>query len=139
MINCPVDQVFAFITNFEEAAKAAGGLDEIKQTSEGPPGLGSTFSLKRRFVSKPRESELCISEWEPNKKVVLVGKVGPIKQLKRTFLFESIDGKTRLTMVAEAELHGLWKLLQPIIVWIGNMEGKKANAKLKQVLEAQTR
>src|SRR5262245_60593653 len=78
VINRPVEQVFAVVSNPESYLKWSPGLVEVKKTSEGPIGVGATWRLVRQAFGRRLEGDLELTEYEPNRKFTLESKSGPI-------------------------------------------------------------
>ncbi len=66
VINCPIEEVFAFVTDFEKASQWMSELVEAKQTSEGPVGVGTTFSAEANPLGRQAESIQEVTEYEPH-------------------------------------------------------------------------
>jgi uncharacterized protein YndB with AHSA1/START domain len=71
VIDKPVEQVWNFLTDFQNTPKWDIGVLETRQTSEGPAGLGTTFQNIGPFLGRKSVREYKVTEYEPNKKVTV--------------------------------------------------------------------
>ena len=78
VINRPVDEIFEFMANAENNPQWQSGTQEAVKTSEGPIGVGTTFTSVSQLLGKRLESVVEYTTYEPNKR--LAGKVtsGPV-------------------------------------------------------------
>jgi uncharacterized membrane protein len=66
-IERPIDEVFAFLSDFENIPKWNYYVLEVRQLSESPIGVGTTHHL----VRKTDEQDFRITEFEPNHTVAV--------------------------------------------------------------------
>ena len=139
IINCPGEDVWKFITDFTNSSKWLSYEAELKQTSEGPLGVGTTGRVSARFFYRDVEYDLRVTDFEPNRKLAADFTNGIAKRfgLIWTSILEVVeDGKTKLTQAKEAEYRGIWKLFQPLLVRSLRKEEEEEIAKIKRILEA---
>lgn len=135
VINRPVEEVFAVMSNAENILKWQSGTIEAEKTSDGPIGVGTTWRSVSRFLGRRIESESEFTEYELNRKLGFKSKSGPI-QFEVRMTFERVEGGTRINTKFEAEIGGFFKLAEPLVVSMGKrqLEGDLAN--LKDLMEA---
>ena len=80
VIDRPVEQVFDYVTNVENMVEWTGPTIEASQTSEGPPGVGATTSRISNFLGRRIDTQMQITEFEPNKLVVSKAISGPMPE-----------------------------------------------------------
>jgi len=134
VINRPVEEVFALLSNQENNPKWQSGSLENRKTSSGPIGVGTTWHSVSQFLGKRIESESEITEYEPNRKYTLKSKL-PFPVEART-TFERVEGGTRINLKAEAEIGGFFKLAEPLVVSMGKRQFEANLANLKDLMEA---
>lgn len=134
VINRPIDEVWAFVTDGSTAprwrpgvldvAKVSGqGASEIwKQGAKGPGG--------RRI-----DADYEVTAWEPGSRMAFRAIAGPVRPTGE-YLLEDVDGATRITFSLQAELGGIQKLLMGGMVQRTMDAEVGALANLKRVLEA---
>ena len=135
VINRPVEQVFAFKVNFENDAQWSAASGQAQKTSEGPIGVGTTFRQVSSILGRQIENELEITEYEPNRKYTSRSKAGPFPFQAR-WIFEPVEGGTRVSVVIEAEPAGFFKLAEPILVSITKRQFQTDLENLKELMEA---
>ncbi len=134
VINRPVEEVFAVLSNVENNPKWSSGFLEAKKTSEGPIGVGTTWRAVQKGLGQRIEAEVEVTEYEPNRKCTQKGK-SPFP-VELHMAFESVEGGTRVNVRLEGEPGGFFKLAEPLVKSMAkrNIEGDLAN--LKDLMEA---
>jgi uncharacterized membrane protein len=135
VIDRPIEEVLAYVTDASSWPKWEEGLLEAEQTSMGPVGAGTTFRGTNQFMGQKMEWTSEITEYEPNKKVGHKIISGPMS-VQQTLTFELVDGGTKFSLVAEGETGGLFKVAEPIVNRMMKKQLEGNLARLKQILEA---
>jgi len=136
VINRPVEEVFAFVTRIENWNQWDAQLAEVKKTSEGPVGVGTTWQEARHLMGRRMESTNEITEYEPNRKLSFKSTSGPFP-VEGGYTFESVEGGTKFTVKGQAETGGFFKLADPVVRRAVKGQLETINANLKELLEAQ--
>jgi uncharacterized protein YndB with AHSA1/START domain len=111
-IRRPVEDVFAFLADFENVPRWNHAIESTTKTSSGPVGVGSTY---RQIRSEPRRSEegFEVTAFEPARRLAIEGEIGPFRA-RAEYLLEPIEGATRFTNAVELEPSSVAsKLLAP--------------------------
>ena len=137
VINRPIEEVFAFVTDVEKLSQWSAELVEAKKTSEGPVGVGTTFSCVVKLLGRRMENDHEVSGYETNSKFAFKVTSGPA-QMEVEYTFESVAGGTKFTVVAEGETGGFFKLAEPIFARMLQRQYETNFANLKDLLEAQS-
>jgi len=136
IIKRPIAEVFAFMTNSENDPQWQSGIEEVRKTSEGPIGVGTTFIEVNQMMGRRIESTIEYTEYEVNRKISLKSVSGPIP-FKMTGTFERIsDDETRVALIGEGDVSGFFKLAEPLISGMFNKQMESNTAKLKKLLDA---
>jgi uncharacterized protein YndB with AHSA1/START domain len=109
MIDRPVEEVWEFITDPSKVPMWDTSISEVRQTSTGPLGVGSTCEFKEKMMNST--ILMRITEYEPNRKFSFLHISGAAKGSILTYSVETIEGKTKLTEDHSLELSGFYKLL----------------------------
>jgi hypothetical protein len=134
MIRRPVQDVFAFLADFENIPTWNYAIVETRKTSPGPVGPGSTY---RQVRSVPRRSEegFEVTVFEPTGRLEIHGDIGPFTATIGYLLTPEADS-TSLTNVVDLEPPaGPLRLVAPLAISrvkaavAGNLD------KLRQILE----
>ena len=138
LIDRPLPEVFAYVTNFENDPNWIREAVESKKTSSGPIGVGTTFSNIVQFLGRRFENRFQIVEYETNHKLVAKILSGPIV-FEMTETFENVNGSTRLTVVDRVEPKGFFKVAQPLMGRELKKSWNNSLGNLKSLLEDQVK
>lgn len=136
VINRPIEEVFAFVTDFKKMPLWMSDLVEAKQTSDSPVGVGTTASAVANPLGRRIENTQEVTEYEPNRKFAFKSTSGPVAS-KDNYTFDSVAGGTKITRMAEAEMTGFFRLAKPLATRMLNRQFETNFANLKDLLEAQ--
>jgi hypothetical protein len=76
--------------------------------------------------------------YEAGKTFTLEFTSGPVKGSKLTYSVEQVDGKTRLTTDLEMRLHGVWKVMYPVLIRRRIRDRAWGVMNVKRILEGPT-
>jgi uncharacterized membrane protein len=134
VINRPVEEVFAILSNVENNPKWSSAFLEVNKTSDGPVGVGTTWRGVGKFLGNRIEVEIEETEYEPNQKITQKSTSPfPVNQ---QMTFENVDGGTRLNVNFEAEPGGFFKLAEPVFKSMAKRGIETDLANLKDLMEA---
>ncbi|MCE3226823.1 MAG: ATPase [Bacteroidetes bacterium] len=138
IINCPVEKVFAFATEPENAPQWYVNIHSAEWKTPKPLAIGSRIAFKAKFLGKELAYTYEIKELVTDRKLVMSTAQGPFP-METTYLFEKEDvTKTRMILINRGVPLGFSKLFAPFM----SRAMKKANTKdlalLKQLLEKQS-
>lgn len=136
VINRPVEEVFAFVSNSENLPRWRSSSLEVKKISEGPLSVGGTFSCRFTFLGRQFDGNIVVTAHEPNRLYVSKIAGGPFP-LESRYLFESVTDGTHVNFVAEGEPGGFFKLAEPLVVSMARRAFTTDLQNLKEMLEAQ--
>ena len=134
-VNRPLEEVWDFISNFENTTRWSRGVLEARQTSDDPLGIGSTLQTVVKAFGRRRTADYLVTEYEPNHGFAFQVTSGPMTSRAR-YSVEPAGAGTRLTASGEAEATGLYKLLAPILVRVVERHSQEDLANVKCILEA---
>ena len=136
VINRPVEEVFAFVTDPNNDPLWQSTSLETEQISEGPVDVGATFRNISKFLGRRIESTYEVTENEPPHRQCVRITSGPIPG-SGCYLFESADGgSTHFTQTFEAEVGGFFKLAEPLVGRAIRRQMEADMATLKDLLES---
>lgn len=133
-INRPADKVFAYLSNPEKNPIWQGGMKEAIITSDGPLGVGSTYTQIASFLGRRIESNFEIVAYEPGR--MIKGKTTASSfPIEFTRAVEPSGEATQVHALIEGEAGGFFKLFGPLLNWIVRRSIKGDYANLKRILE----
>ena len=134
-INCPVEEVFAFVADQANAPLWQSGILEVRRNGGGPIGVGTGYTFVRKLMGRRLEATNEYIEYEPNKKIVFRSTSGPM-DFRAGYLTEPVADGTQLTSWIEMQPRGFAGLAEPLIA-SGLRRDVEANlVELKDLLES---
>ncbi|MEX2557247.1 MAG: SRPBCC family protein [Actinomycetota bacterium] len=96
VINAPADKVFAYVSDLTKLPEWGQFGNEVRQTSQGPVGVGSTFDTSGKQFGKHTD-HVTVTEYVPGKKftVEVTGDAGDVRNWFE--LAEQGTGSTNVT------------------------------------------
>ena len=134
-INRPQQEVFDYVTNPANNAKWQSGTESAEWTSDGPPGVGSTFKVVASLLGRKIEATVEVTGWDPPSLSRIKSVGGPIP-FEITTKFEAQGDGTFLTQTGQAEIGGFFKLAEGLAGKQIAKQGEVERAALKLLLEA---
>jgi uncharacterized protein YndB with AHSA1/START domain len=133
-IDRPIAEVFTFVTDQRNAPEWQAGLVEVRPLVEGPPRVGTRYSLVRQFMGRRMEAVSEYLTYEPDKLVTFRTISGP--EVEASYLFESVAGGTNVTSRVRLRIPGVMGLFDPLIRMSLRREMRVALPALKALLES---
>lgn len=134
LIDRPIAEVFEYTADFDNIEDWDPGISSSSRVDPGPVGVGSRFELGVSFGPRRIPMTYEITEYEPNERVVLIGKGEQIEAVD-DIRFEERDGKTLVDYNADLTFHNYVKYLAPFMGPIFKKVGERAVDGLKESLE----
>lgn len=113
-IRRPQQEVFDFVSNPANNTQWQSTTEAAEWTSEGPPGVGSTYRSVVRFMGRKVESTEEITLWDPPNQFGFKSVSGPVP-FEATIEFESKENGTQLTLKGQAEAGGFFKIAEGLV------------------------
>jgi uncharacterized membrane protein len=135
IIQRPVSEVFAFVSDLTNGPQWQTGLVESRNQTKGLLGVGTKFASVRKFLGRKIEGLVEITEYEPNSKFVIKSASG-MAPFEETYLFEPTSNGTKLSTVFKLHTSGLMGLAEPMIVGGLKREMDADFGDLKDILES---
>jgi carbon monoxide dehydrogenase subunit G len=108
-IDRPVDEVFAFLSDFENVPKWNYAIAETRKSSPGPVAVGATY-VQRRQIPKPSEERFTVTELAPGRRLAVEGTLGSFPA-KLRYDLEASGAGTALVNTVELQMTGPLRLL----------------------------
>ncbi len=134
VINRPIDEVFAYVTDLSNNVQWMTGVIAVGMTSPGPVKVGATYKFDIKALSMKMETTGEVAAYEPPKKYAWKSTSGPFPMSGST-TFEAVEGGTRVTDVIQAEPGGFFKLAEPMLMKQQQSQMEADMKKLKEILE----
>ena len=121
-INAPVEKVWSLIDKLEEWPQWMQSIKKIERVSEGPLAVGSQLSVTAKVSRLTVNLLMTISEFVPERSVVMQGKALGTK-LTRFYFLEPVNGKTKVTIGGE---------VSGLLAWMARRGGKAVSYEIAQ-------
>ncbi len=127
-------EVFAFLADPGNIPRWNYAISETRKASPGPVGVGSRY-IQTRTVPSRSEETFDITEFEPERRLSISGRFGPLPA-RATYTLEADGEATRLTNAVDLRPTGLVRLAAPLATSRVKAAVAKNLARLKRVLES---
>ena len=124
-INATADKVWALVDKLEEWPQWMPSIKKIERLSEGPLTVGSQLSVTAEVSGLTVTLLMTITEFVPERSVVLEGKALGTK-LTRFYNLEPVNGKTKVTIGGD---------VSGALAWLARRGGQEVSAELAQVVK----
>jgi len=135
MINRSQQEVFDFVMNLDNDSKWQASIVSVKQISDGPIGVGSTFRYETKFLGRKSETEIQLTNYDPPSGASVKAINGPVP-FENTYKFESKGDGTQMTFSGQAEIGGFFKMAEGLAAKQVEKQFDTDGAALKKLLEA---
>src|SRR5512140_2471354 len=112
-VNCPAEQVFAYLAETENLCRWQSGLVSSELLDEGPCRTGSRFREVRRMGRRQVEAIGEITEYEPSKRISIRTVTKP--EVTISYQLEPSARGTRLSHTFAMRTSGMLRLLEPLM------------------------
>jgi len=136
-IDRPVDEVFTFLANLENAPKWQSGLTDSRKLSSGPLGVGSRFEETIRIIGRPIKTICEITAYELDRSMVFKSDSSSVIKYMVEFSFHQMGNGTRVEAKSETQLGGIWRLLEILFAKEVKRESEAELRRAKEVIEAE--
>lgn len=137
VIDRPIDEVWAFVTDPFNASRMGGGRLAARVTTPGPLGLGSSYQQRVAILGFETWIKTVVTELDPPHVLAHSAKNASIAgPFSARITLDPTAAGTRVVRTVEIEPRGIWKVFLPILrplLW-RQMEAQTRN--LKRLLEA---
>jgi uncharacterized protein YndB with AHSA1/START domain len=113
LIRRPIEEVFGFLSDFENIPRWNYAIVETHKASEGPVGVGMIYHQVRSVPSRSEE-RLEVTAYNPPRQLEIRGQLGPFPS--RLSYVAAVPQGTRVTNAVELELGGPGRLLGRVAV-----------------------
>jgi len=129
----PVDEVFAYLSDFSTAEEWDPSTVEAERIGDGPLGEGAEFRIVAVFLGRKSTLTYRIVEYDPPHAVTFRGENSTVVSLDR-ITFEATDPGTRIVYDAALTLKGPLKVVDPLFGLAFKGVGDHALAGLRTAL-----
>jgi uncharacterized protein YndB with AHSA1/START domain len=133
-IQCPIEEVFSYVSDPLTFPRWNSAVDAVRKTSAAENGVRAIYSMERQLPTGHAVNQLEVVASEPPERFAIRTTAGPTPFLYR-YHFSAEEGATIVSLDAEVELPGAAALLPPIARRLVKNGVDSNFATLKQILE----
>jgi uncharacterized membrane protein len=137
VIDRPVEDVFAYVSDVNHLPEWAGTTVEVKDAPAGPLRDGATFADVGKFLGRRFETPFQATVEAPHR-LVYRSTAGALVPHDWTYTFEPLGDSTRVTLAIEGEPGGFFRLAAPLVRRALGRQMSKDLANLKRVIESRS-
>src|SRR5215217_8226498 len=137
-IERPIDQVFAFLADGTNDTKFSPRVQEIKKTTDGPPGVGTVFASTVKDAGMKSSREFKLTEFEAPTKIrwTEISKNSITVPDGGYDLEPAGDAATKVTIFNNFEGHGFGKVILPLASRAAKKDADAFAGRIKAAVEA---
>ncbi len=136
-VDRPLTEVWEFMTNWSNFREMNPAILKMRETSAGPLGVGTTLEVTHETRFGNRATYVRVIGYEPNRSLTLEHVSGPSRGTRTIFGLENVEGKTRLTCLADVKLSGFYRLIGPFVAGRARREVSSELSNLERTLASQ--
>lgn len=107
-------QAFGLVGDFANVYKWDPGVSSAEKVGDEPTGVGTAYDLVVEYSGRRLEMRYVITEYVPDRRVVLEGS-GPRIHALDVIEFEDRNDGTKITYTADLSLTGIARFFEPLI------------------------
>jgi len=134
LIDKPVHDVFAFITNPQNMSKWNSAVVSMEQLTPGAVGVGTKFKNVGEMMGRRIEGEMQVTEFDPDAKYGFQMQAGPM-QVNMVMTFKTVGTGTKISLNAQGNPAGFFKLAEGVMSGRVKAMMEENLERLKSVLE----
>ncbi|MBM7584055.1 hypothetical protein JOC86_000592 [Bacillus pakistanensis] len=130
-INREYQEVFRFISNFENNTLWQKGMKKAQFTTSAPIGIGSTYEQEASFLGKKIVSSFIVTDFKEDH-LIKIKSTASSFPIQVTRSVEPVGTGTKVYAIVEGDAMHFFKLAQPILK---KFVGNSINADYKRLKE----
>lgn len=137
VIDRPIEEVFAFLAVGVNDPKFSPRVQEIVQTTPGPPGVGTVFASTVKDAGMTTEREFELTEFDAPRRIRWAERSkNTVTAVEGGYDLERAGTGTRLTIFNVLEGHGFGKLIAPLALRAARKDAPAFAMRIKAAIES---
>ncbi len=134
VIERPVEDVFAVLTDMSKTPAWTPGLAEVRRDGDGPLQVGEALTFVGSFLGRSYESAAAVTELVADERFASKTTSGPF-HLETDSRLEPVANGTRLATIYRGESDGFFKIAESIVTRLARKQFETAAVNLKALME----
>ena len=134
VIERPVEDVFAVLTDMSKTPAWTPGLSEVRRDGDGPLQVGEALTFVGSFLGRSYESAAAVTELVADERFASKTTSGPF-HLETDSRLAPVANGTRLATIYRGESHGFFKIAESIVTRLARKQFETAAVNLKALME----
>ncbi len=136
-IDCPAARVWTYLVAFEQVPLWEHGVVEVRQVTQGPPGVGTQMFARRVYAGRVTVLTGTIVAFDDGRSASMRLRGGPLAEASVEYAVEPIDDdRSMVTYTAQGSLIWPLRFLDPILPAMGRAEARQNLLSLKRRIDA---
>ena len=137
VVDRPIEEVFAFLADGENDKEFSPRVQEIRKTTDGPPGVGTVFASTVKDAGMTTKREFELTAFEPPTKIRWTERSKNMVTVSEGGYDLAPEGAgTRVTLFNVLEGHGFGKLIVGFALSSARKTADQMVASIKRVIES---
>lgn len=115
VVERPADEVFAFVSDFENNPRWQRGMRSCRWTSPPPHREGATYDQVARFLGRDIISSFVVVEHELGRRVKITSTAGPFPITETRTVEPDGESGAKVTAVVEGDASRFFRLAAPLL------------------------
>lgn len=135
VIERSIEDVFDFVADERNEPRYNPQMTRADKVTTGPIGVGTKFHSVMTGVGRGADMTIEFTEFDRPRRIAETTQMTNMN-INGVLVFEPMPGATRMRWSWDLEPQGFYKLLGPLIHWMGERQERRIWSQLKTVLEA---
>lgn len=134
VIERPPEEVFDFVADECNEPQYNPRMTRAEKISPGPIGVGTRFRSVMTGVGGAPEINIEFTEYDRPRRITEKVQLSSM-DINGVLFFEPVAEGTRMKWIWDLEPHGVYKLMSPLVRWMGERQERTIWTSLKDLLE----
>ncbi len=136
LISRPAEEVFDFVADERNEPRYNPHMRRAEQISDGPIGLGTRFRAEIVSMGRPVQMVIEFTGYDRPRRLASSTHMSSM-DTDGGLTFDPVPEGTRMRWSWDVEPRGIFKLMRPLVAWMGRRQEQRIWTSLKHLLEGQ--
>jgi hypothetical protein len=135
VIERPAEEVFDFVADERNEPRYNPRMLRVEKISPGPIGAGTRFRAETTTMRGSAEMVIEWTAYERPRRLASSTQLASM-EIPGALVFDPVPGGTRMRWAWDVEPSGVFRLMRPLVAWMGRRQEQTIWSNLKRLLEA---